>query len=361
MNISTKLEDEKIDPEKPSGGYEWWYFDALSTDKEWGIVVIFYDGNPFSTKYIDELGKNPGSHAALPKQFPAISVSLYRKGKAEYYSFLEYGEGKFHWDDEEQTGSVGSNFFKRNIVGDKLEYELLLTQTLESGHSINAKLKFVSQKLPEDLLSHESAGEKHFWNLIQPKARVTGSITVEGKRIDRNILFNGDGYHDHNTGFEPMKDSFKDWYWGRFHFRDATLIYYVMNGLDGSQQHEAWLFDSKSQELLEKFDQIELDYPMSNRFGLNTYRKLEIISPTTEITIQQNRLIDNGPFYQRFVSDAIMKREESVSPGQGISEYIKPEIIYEEKYWWMVKMRLRFVEEKPHWVQRSKMFYQWTW
>lgn len=361
MNISTKLEDEKIDPGKPSGGYEWWYFDALSSDKEWSIVVIFYDGNPFSPKYISELSKGSGSHSALPKHFPAISVSLYRNGKAEYYSFLEYGEDRFHWDEEEQTGSVGSNFFKRSITGDELEYELLLTQTLDSGHSINAKLKFTSQKLPEDLLSHESAGEKHFWNLIQPRARVTGSITVEGKQMDRNILFNGDGYHDHNTGFEPMKDSFDEWYWGRFHFRDFTLIYYIMNGLDGSQQHEAWLFDNESQQVLEKFDQVKLDYHVVNRFGLNTSRKLEIISSTSEITIQQNKLIDSGPFYQRFLSDAIMKREGRVFPSLGISEYIKPEKIYEEKYWWMVKMRLRFMEEKPHWVQKSKMLYQWTW
>lgn len=361
MNISTKLEDEKIDPGKPSGGYEWWYFDALSTDKEWGIVVIFYDGNPFSPKYIQELNMQGDSIDALPNQFPAVSVSLYRKGKAEYYSFLEYGEDRFHWDEEDLTGSVGSNFFKQNIVDNQLEYELLITQTLDSGHSINAKLKFVSARLPEDLIEYDSPGEKHFWNLIQPRAKVSGSITVEGKKTDRNILFNGEGYHDHNTGFEPMKDSFNDWYWGRFHFRGSTLIYYVMNGLDGSEQHEAWLIDESKQQVLEKFDHIKLEHPVNTRFGLSTYRKIVIASTSTEITIQQNKLSDNGPFYQRFLSDAIMKREGRVSAAHGISEYIKPEKIYEEKYWWLVRMRLRFMTEKAHWVQKSKMFYEWTW
>ncbi|GAB5408975.1 MAG: hypothetical protein BalsKO_13400 [Balneolaceae bacterium] len=226
MNISSKLADEHIDPDKPLNGYEWWYFDALSTDKNWGIVVIFYHGNPFSPKYIL-------AEKGSPDQFPAISISVYRKGKPEFYSFLEYEEGRFHWDAEEQTGSIGSNFFKRIEVNGKLEYELLLTQTLESGHSINAKLKFNSKISSEDLIDHNSRRDKHFWNLIQPQALVSGSIILKGKRDSHNISFSGTGYHDHNTGYEPMKESFKEWYWGRFHFKESTLIYYIMNGLDG--------------------------------------------------------------------------------------------------------------------------------
>lgn len=354
MNISSKLTDEQIDPNKPSNGYEWWYFDALSTDKQWGIVIIFYDGNPFSPKYIQ-------AQNALPTHFPAISVSVYQKGKPEFYSFLEYEKGKFHWDEDEKTGSIGSNFFKRTEVDGEVEYDLLLAQRLESGHSINAKLKFTSQIAADSLINYESKGEKHFWNLIQPQAHVSGYITLNGKSGEHNVSFAGRGYHDHNTGYEPMKDSFKDWYWGRFHFIDSTLIYYVMNGFDGNEQHEAWLISKDGQEVLQKFDHISLEYYQKNRFGLQVSRKMELSSEQSKVTIQQKELLDNGPFYQRFLSDAVMIHDGQTKASSGISEYIKPEKIYEEKYWWMVRMRLRFMSKKPHWVQRSKMLYEWTW
>lgn len=57
MNISTDHLDENPFPNKPSGGYEWWYFDALSEDRNWFFVIIFYQGNPFSPEYIRSIKK----------------------------------------------------------------------------------------------------------------------------------------------------------------------------------------------------------------------------------------------------------------------------------------------------------------
>lgn len=354
MNISTKLKDEELNPDKPSKGYEWWYFDALSSDKQWGIVIIFYQGNPFSPKYIK-------ANNALPSEFPAISVSIYKNGKTEFYSFLEYGKDTFKWNVEDCTASIGSNFFKRTDSEEGINYELLLAQTLDSGHYINTKLKFKSSRISEDLIEHESANEQHYWNLIQPVAQVSGSITINGKSKQQNISFFGNGYHDHNIGFEPMKDSFKDWYWGRFHFKESTLIYYVMNSLDGAQQYEAWLISNDGKEVVVKFDEIRLLDDSKNLFGLQVARKIELSAQGTKVSIQQRDLIDNGPFYQRYLSEAIIHHNSETEAITGISEYIKPEKIYEEKYWWMVRMRLRFLNRKPHWVQRFKMFYEWTW
>ncbi|MEQ9310609.1 MAG: hypothetical protein RLN90_14225 [Balneolaceae bacterium] len=354
MNISTKLSDEQIDIKKPSNGYEWWYFDALSSDKQWGIVIIFYHGNPFSPKYI--VAEN-----GYPNQFPGISISVYKKGKPEFYSFLEYEEDKFNWDAEDHSVSIGSNIFKRTVNDEVVEYELLLAQTLASGHSINAKLKFNSSIISNNLIDYKSMGEIHFWNLIQPQSQVYGTINLNGKKNEQSINFTGTGYHDHNTGYEPMKDSFRDWYWGRFHFKESTLIYYIMNGLDNSEQYEAWLISKDGSEIIERFDQIELEYFQKSGFGLQTARKIELRSKNSKVSIQQRDRIDNGPFYQRFLSDAVMIHDGYTKASTGFTEYIKPEKIYDEKYRWMVRMRLRFMYQNPHWVQKSKMLYEWTW
>ncbi len=352
MNISSKLSDERFDPEKPPGGYEWWYFDAISLDKNWSVVIIFYEGNPFSPEYIQYSDHSPADH-------PAISVSLYHKGKCEYYSFQEYKSGKFHWNDEEQTVSLGTNFFRREEAGGLVEYELLINQALASGHTIEAKLKFLSETCDEDLIE-ESEEELHRWNLLQPRAKVTGSVNINGRKGKRSIGFTGTGYHDHNVGYEPMKDSFDDWYWGRFHFKRSTLIYYLMNQ-DGKEQKKGWLIDQKEGKVIDLLEEHELLDHQKTLLGLNSARKLKLTGKQTEVSIQQSTILDNGPFYQRFLSECIMNNGSEISSATGISEYIKPGRIYDEKYWWMINMRLRYLAKKPHWVQRSKGFYELTW
>mgnify|MGYP003337446063 CR=1 FL=1 len=95
--------------------------------------------------------------------------------------------------------------------------------------------------------------------------------------------------------------------------------------------------------------------------GLESFREIRLSGLLGDLTIHNKRVIDNGPFYQRYLSLAEFTDNSGVSKQIGISEYIHPQKIEEEKYWWMVRMRLRYLREKAHWVQKSKMFYEWTW
>lgn len=355
MNISTDHQDENPFPNKPSGGYEWWYFDALSSDGKWGFVIIFYQGNPFSPEYIQQMAKS----SATADEFPAVSISIYNKEKTEFYSFVEYSESEFEWDEDTSTCRTGPHSFKKSVIESELTYSLQLDDILPSGHSIKAALEFKNTVMSNDLLTEKKSETHHFWNLIQPKAQVKGEIELEGKSGTQTISFNGTGYHDHNVGIEPMKDDFKDWYWGRFHFEGSTLIYYVMNR-NNEKQYTAWLIADNNEDLVQ-LEQVELDSSLKSLFGLKSARKIVLKSDDSEITIQSAIPIDNGPFYQRFLSKAIMNRNGKISVSDGISEYIYPENIYAKKFWPAVRMRLRFDRKKPHWVQKFKMFYEWTW
>ncbi|MBO6535738.1 MAG: hypothetical protein JJ966_05905 [Balneolaceae bacterium] len=355
MNISTKTEDEYLNPDKPETSYEWWYFDALSADKEWSMVIIFYQGNPFSGNYIE------GSYSKDPEQYPAISISVYKQGKAEYYSFLEFPASKFLWDEEEDIHcSIGGCAFRRTVLADTVEYELNLNQTLDSGHSISGKLKFIGNRTKSSLIQSESPTDKHAWNLLLPRSKVVGSVKIAGKTDTYHIGFHGNGYHDHNIGFEPMSKSFKDWYWGRVHFKDYTLIYYIMNG-HKDKQHQAWLISNDNQEIAGHLDVIELSKLKKNWLGLESYRDIKLSGVLGTVQIRQNSIIDNGPFYQRFLAEAEFNDVNGKEIKTGISEYIHPKRIEDKSYWWMVRMRLRYLREPAHWVQKRKMFYEWTW
>ena len=368
MYIRSDLNAE-LPHEKPAiGSYEWWYFDAISADKKWSFVIIFYDGNPFSPAYI-QAQQNPTREGhGCARNFPAISVSVYNHERAEYYSFLEYAADRLAVQSDEFSLSLGSNIFERRILENKIEYEIILNQMLDSGYQLRGRLKFVqdttgyssSEAFSSKIVSAENKSFIHSWNLLQPRAGVMGNLNIDGRTDMHTVAFNGLGYHDHNIGHEPLKDSFDDWYWGRIHFTDYTLVYYLMNTHEGVEKN-AWLLPLEEDMEDYVIADIELSDFSENRFGLKAAKQLTCSSKGFDLTIRTDKVIDDGPFYQRFYSEASFVTGSTRRSQRGISEYIKPSRIAHSKYWWLVNMRLRYLSKKPHWVQKSRLLYPRTW
>lgn len=378
MYIRSKLSSELPHKKEIPGSYEWWYFDAMSADKKWAIVIIFYEGNPFSPAYIkaQEEARNSATHLPgdsaeaeeIASSFPAISVSVYNTQKAEYYSFLEYAPNRLSSQNEPFSISLGSNIFERRVLDEKIEYEILLNQMLDSRYQLRGRIKFVHE--PEKMQKSadfnslleepEQTNFQHAWNLIQPRAGVMGNLVLDGRSDMYNIAFNGLGYHDHNVGFEPLKDSFEDWYWGRVHFTDYTLVYYIMNTREGLDK-KAWLFPVENDSPGLSIQEIELMDEAPSRHGLQVFRRIVMKGSGVECEVLTNQTIDDGPFYQRFFCEATLITGETKRIQRGISEYILPKRIYDRKYWWMINMRLRYLSTKAHWVQKSRFLYSRTW
>ncbi len=355
MNITTDLDQVSPDYNKPPEGYEWWYFDGISHDGEFSFVIIFYHENPFSTKKIKKLEADPlqtGAH-------PAISVSVYRNSKPVYYSFFEFKENAFHWDADQLSLKVENNSFRYGLKNNEFSYELYLDQQLPSGYELKGSITGKGRVTDPTLLSSESK-DKHLWNLVHPSLEFKADLNMKGKNGEEVIETEGLGYHDHNIGYEPMKESFKDWYWGRYHFKDFTLIYYLMEKHD-DKQFEAWLIDRENRTVLEHFGEAELSYKSSNVLGLRSARKINLNKPQVTVNINLKDKIDDGPFYQRFIGNSVINYKGQVFAAQGISEYIYPDNIYKKIFWPLVHMRLNYAEDATHWVQKSPLMYPWTW
>lgn len=386
MNILSDPSRDTRATGQPPGGYEWWYFDAVSDDGRYSFVIIFYEGNPFSTRYIKALEEktDPASPISasiststsslpMPSEYPAVSISIYEQGESIYYSFTEFDETDCTFSEERPFVEIGPHRMESSRTGNQLSYLLSLNEELPSGDRLQAELAFESP-FPLPLFGEEENpfATGHHWNLVQPRTEVIGTITtgmaeeesgVEER--DRTIAFRGTGYHDHNRGEEPMREEFTDWYWGRCHFDSATLVYFVMNRKDEQQsQHRAWLIDPSGSKVITRCNQIEVSDKSLSLFGLYSGRKLRMhANDSTEIQVQQSQLLDNGPFYQRFLSDAFLSVPASrvLESARGITEYLCPGRIYERIFWPLVNMRIRQAHKKPHWVQRSKRLYRWTW
>jgi carotenoid 1,2-hydratase len=284
---------------------------------------------------------------------------VYHKSKPLYYSFLEFDEKKFKWDPVELSLKIENNNFRYDLKDGIFTYEMILDQTLPSGHSLKGSISG-SGPLPSSSFLESKSKDRHVWNLVLPRLQFKTDLKLKGKNGEEVVSTKGIGYHDHNIGHEPMKESFKDWYWGRYHFEDFTLIYYLMDKYD-DRQFEAWLISTENNRVIEYLSEVILDYKSSNVFGLISARKIDLKSPQVSVNINLIDKIDDGPFYQRFIGNSIIKCKGQVQVAQGVSEYIYPENIYKKIYWPLVHMRLNYTKDKTHWVQKSNLLYPWTW
>jgi carotenoid 1,2-hydratase len=360
MQILSDYTRDSASRKDVQGSYEWWYFDGVAKDGEYSFVIIFYDGNPFSRRYMETLSSEKDSGLKLASQYPALSISVYKKERPVYYGFREYNPEDVFFDKNDISGRAGNNEFRGKIHNGKLRYEVTLNQVLPNGDSINGKLKFVSD-ITNNILPNknlQNIDNRHIWNLVQPQSQVEGNIQVDGYD-PHTINFSGLGYHDHNLGIEPMYESFVEWYWGRFHFQGSTLIYYIMREKEGNQ-YQAWYL-GKNGSCISLDHKFELTDTSLNLFGLNSSRKIIIEGNGLHCLVQQDRVIDNGPFYQRFSSSLVMKSEEGIQQSRGITEYIHPGRIGNRWFWPLVNMRIVYPGNKNHWVQRNPVLYRWTW
>lgn len=355
-----------IPKEKSSpGSYEWWYFDGTDHKGEYQFVVIFYEGCPFSPSYIKAAEKYPDHVNAKASAHPAVSISVYRHGKTVFYSMSEYAPSEVEFNRDKISMRIGKHSLEGFIENGQLVYALRLDEVLPSGDKFSGILRFVST-IPNQQMWNgigEPLKSSHEWNLTQPRAHVKGvlSITQLGKH-EKPIIFDGIGYHDHNIGDTFLKNDFHDWYWGRVHFNEHTLVYYIMNSPNGIKKN-AFLIGPDNQDVNYRTDKIKIDGISRNGFVLGAARRIILDFEPCKITLLTDEVLDSGPFYYRFNSSARLESNgtmENEFTG-GISEYIRPSRIHRRIFWPLVKMRYRNTYERPHWVQKSSFLYRRTW
>lgn len=352
-NFKYDIPSNKLSP----GSYEWWYFDSKDISGHWSIVVIFYDGCPFSTRYNNNIGEGLQATAS---EHPAISISLYYDYKPVFYSMTEYKpkDCSFNQRENEVSVKVGNNTLTMQNKDGILTHSINLKEQMPSGDSLEGQLHFESKHIPEVFEANLNAG-KHHWNLTQPQAKVKGILELKTAFGTFNrIYWKGNGYHDHNLGHEPMMNEFDDWYWGRFHYSSYTLVYYLMRK-NKKLDFKGWLFDN-NQHIVTVFEKGAIANEFNNLFGVCCSSEIVLSSASKTCRIHQRNIVDKGPFYFRFIAESTLYIDNQFERALGFTEYIKPKNIHNRLYWPLINMRYHYKGEE-NWVQKSPIFYRWTW
>jgi len=215
----------RFDTKIPSGGYGWWYVDAISEDGQHALTIIAFIGSVFSPFY-----KRSGRHD--PLDHACLNVALYgpqarwamterkRHNVKQSQDRLQIGASVLRWTGEaleidiEERDKRLFNPFRRRVSG-----------TVRITPEIVNPTAFALDP-----------ATKHRWHCLSPKAR----IEVDMKAPD--LTWSGSAYLDSNFGSESLEEGFRIWHWSRAHSSKGAMVCYEGVRRDGSRFASALRF-----------------------------------------------------------------------------------------------------------------------
>jgi len=296
------------------GAYEWWYVDALSPDGEWGVVVIQFRGMPMSPAYLQ--AQRRGS--ASPDDHCGYAVSVYHHGRRIAFAFREI---------------AGSAF--------RVPVHTFEVETRHPDQADSLSVRVTTQ--PSPLHSKGSYDADHAWVLVAPRVQATVELSLREHGVElATAQWSGLAYRDHNTGRRPLQADFGDWYWGRVHGPDATVVFLIT-----PDAAEPFQFCGTVRQGADHVDawtdlQVDLQRHRPTMMGLWAARTIVVRGRTADGTVHeaichQQRIVENGPFYQRYLSHWTL---DGVPQGQGTSEYMRADRL--GRSWLQPFLRLPF-------------------
>ncbi len=320
--IASRAEDAWHALRQP-GAYEWWYFDALSDDQEYGLVAIWFCGMPFSADYNAHFEAYERGRAAPPDpaDYAAFSFALYHRGRPIAYALVEYDE--FAASTTHPVVCAGRNAFAYDptTATYHLAVDVDLTEVttaipVAAGRRLTGAFAFrnlneswFSPALAASSLGLLSAAHgTHTWNLVAPVCATSGELELVAAdgRCERRVRFAGRGYHDHNYDPVPMTRAINRWHWGRCWRGDRMLIYYRNEPFPGQPGAFSFgaVFDGAQPQVVTDAIEVAFEAQRRNWLGLKYPHRLRVTLPATgeSWTIRQQHMVDSGPFYVRFLS-----------------------------------------------------------
>jgi carotenoid 1,2-hydratase len=269
----------------PSGGYLWWYLDALSDDGRHGLTLIAFVGSVFSPYYRRALSRGP----AAPDNHVALNVALYGRG-ANRWTMTERGRRQLQRSaDTLQIGASRLHWDGQALVIDIDEI------TVPLPRRVRGRVRLHPQGLCGFSAALDAAG-RHRWGPIAPCSRVEVEFDRPGLR------WSGHAYLDSNEGDEPVERAFSEWDWSRATLRDGStaVIYDVRPGpcddADGGRviaqrfaaDGRAWTFEA----------------PLRQTLPRSGWRLGRTLRSDAAVPARVQQTLEDTPFYVRSVLEA---------------------------------------------------------
>ena len=327
--------------------FESWHFDALSDDGREALVVTFYDNYVLSPRFVVNSATEPGVIYSGQHRFPAVSFVYSVDGKPILHSVNEYVEGDFRSDPDKGCSIVGSSFRV-----DTAEYGsgYVVTVDLRSfgGRRIRAELEWLL--IESDLTPPSENKSEAIWNVVAPRADVSGKIMLVGRRgkTRKMIQFRGTGYHDQVTSSNVHYRDLDSRMWGRAHFTDSTVVFERHGGVrDRSAPGKFYLIRDGSIE--ERESACEAGDYRRDHCGLLIPRKISLISgDDIKLTLKPVTAFRSGFSEVKMLSEITLELPDG-KPRKaiGITEFVDPQRLRNRFVRWMSDLRIGSEDRSP--------------
>ncbi len=352
MKILHDTEDRFHGIDAP-GGYEWTYFDGLSEDGELGFVAIWFRGIPMSPYYtaaIDRSTKNPSSHAPVPSDYCAFTISVYHKGKCVFSALHERPRDLFAGSTDSADVRLASNSVHSNIAPDGTK-SFYLTMDTELPYQLSRLVGDITvTSSPQELGNlttdyDDATASGHYW----VPAALDGTFTA---RLDiwklgrgmKKYRFSGRCYHDRNFGTEPLHHLPVNWHWGRLHFDSKTFVYFNIVPDAAGEEHFQQVLLLEDGKLIARHEQFVMEeLPRKRHWTTLSYPSgITARDEPMRFDVSAVSLLDSGPFYHRMLSRITVQDSSGTSLiGTGITEFLRPSRLGIGAFRPFVKFRMR--------------------
>lgn len=282
----------RFDAHVSPGGYHWWYIDALSEDRRYGLTIIAFIGSVFSPYYHWSGRDDPFNHIAL-------NVALYGAG-GHRWAMTERGRTSLQRDaDSLNIGPSALRWSDEGLVIDIDEITAPIRSRLQGRVVIKPSALF------GDAYPLDPAG-RHYWRPLAPRAAVEVTLSKP------DLRWNGEAYVDSNYGEEPLEDGFIDWRWSRAHLKRDTAVLYEGKRRDGTSFSQALRFGADgSREAVDLLSEVTLP-----KTGWRMPR-LTRVDPGRKVVIRKTW--EDTPFYARTALSTYMFGEAADAVHESLS------------------------------------------
>jgi Hydroxyneurosporene synthase (CrtC). len=314
LSITSSVEGSVWCASEEKAAYEWWYFDALSAGGKDAVIIKFADNSIDSPRY------------GVTTRVPAVSFTYVRGGRTVYSVVNESTASELKCDGKALR--IAESFFSFESVEYGSGFRIEIKGKTASGKRVEARFEWLL--IESNIFDAGSvADERHSWNIVSPRADVTGQITVFPRKSNKGetFQFRGSGYHDSNRDARSFTETTRRWVRGRVHYADSTAIFCSYSEFSSSVSDTRLVIvrDGRTREKKVEFDVQEIK---RGRFGSSYPARIRLAAEDNiRLRIKPEKIIDSSRFCQRFLAEMTLTLRDGIPrKSSGLVEFVSPKI-----------------------------------
>lgn len=327
--------------------FESWHFDGVSDDGREALVISFYDNYVLSPRFYARSTTQENVIYSGKHRFPAVSFVYSVDGKPVLNSVNEFVDGDF-----DMSASNGCSVGGSSFQVDTAEYGSGFVVTVDlrtfGRRRIRAELEWLL--IESDLATVAPVESSATWNVVAPRADVSGRIMLIGRRgkTRKMIHFRGTGYHDQVTSANVHYRDLSSRMWGRAHFTDTTVVFDRLGGVQNRAASGKFYLINNG-EIQDRTAACEASAHKRDRCGLLVPRHLSFISDDNiKLSVEPISTIRSGFSEVKMLSEITLELYDG-KPRKtiGITEFVNPGRMKSRLIRWVSDLRIGREDKSP--------------